>query len=1022
MKIAPRHLPQNGRGMALVITLASLVLLTVLVLAFFSKAQCNRQISYSSTSLLNSKFITRSAMDIITGELRAEIADSTRSTLSGSNGVWLYQPKSAAYLLPAQLGVSGASGPLVKVSADSTSIRPNGTIQGSSVSISTPGLNGQSISAARWFTSSVSSPMLGKQSTLPTWLFLTRGNGVITPGSLADARNTANNDYVIGRFAYTVYDIGQLLDANLAGYPSTAAADAAQKSSCAYADLTALGLTSANISSLISWRNAVTATDAQTFFEWASGIAPTSGTSSPSALNAARSGHLSIANGDNTICSRRDLLNNPNLASAAGSLTHFSRTTNAPSYAPATVTGTNPNFASLRFQGPATVTHYQDDGSVQTYSVQAGDFMLQRRFSLARIAWLTHTGPLAGISDDAIKACFGLKWDSSMNGWIYVGDSASAQPTIKTLAQVAAANREPNFFELLQAGILQGSLGQSSGSAFDNGGMSMGKLNGVSTNKAYQIIRIGANIIDQYDSDSYPTAISFNGYQFYGIEDIPYFNKIVFKNYAPNIVGGHYAPPYHVYFIYELWNPHQPISSDTTGRPTRFRIRVGSNATYQLVGVKSFSPTVTTTLMASPELLSTADGTLMEFDVDSTNSDPKFSYREPRLIRTGDSAKLWPELADPTLGACNALRLKDVTSLPNGDTTIIGMVYTLSSGIFVLEYNDGSVWRPYTTFTGLEESSMTGLGGAGSYSAALGLSGNTGVKGVPFTCKSDPRTFRFDAVDCYALNQDAGDISLHSSTNAYLSNNHIQPDFIPKNTVTYMSMLAGNTTTAKDPNNNTLYYTDGDSVVRPADAAYGDNPYELGNSAPRPLVLNRPFRNVGDLGYAFRDLPWKTLDLFSDKSADGALLDLFSVSDEPARTAGRVSLNSSQPAVAQSLFSEAQYITNASDLASLFVAFSGSNTFSNIALLPNFLATSPASLSTIKTQREAPVRALASSSQTRTWNLLIDVVAQTGRYTARSNSLNDFLVEGETRYWLSVAIDRYTGKIIDQQLENANEH
>ncbi len=1005
--------------MALVITLASLVLLTVLVLAFFSRAQSNRQISYSSTSLLNSKFAARSAMDIITGELRAEIADSTRSIPSGSNGVWLYQPTSAAYLLPAQLGVSGASGPLAKVSADSTPIRPNGTIQGSSVSISTPGLNGQSISAARWFTARGSSPMLGSQSTLPTWLFLTRGNGVKTPGSLADARNAANSDYVIGRFAYTVYNIGQLLDANLAGYPSTAAADAALKSSCAYADLTALGLTSANISSLLSWRNGVTGTDAQTFFEWASGIAPTSGPSSQPALNAARSGHLSIANGDNTVCSRRDLLNNPNLGAAASSLTHFSRTINAPSYAPATVTGTNPNFANLRFQGPANVTHYQDDGSVQTYSVQAGDFLLQRRFSLARIAWLTHTGPLAGISDDAIKACFGLKWDSSMNGWIYVGDSDSVQSTIKTLAQVAAANREPNFFELLQAGILQGSLGQSSG----NTGMSTGGLDGVSINKAYQIIRIGANIIDQYDSDSYPTVINFNNYQFYGIEDIPYFNKIVFKNYAPNIVGGHFAPPYHVYFLYELWNPHQLVSSDTTGRPTRFRVRVGSSAKYQLVGVKSYGPpTVTTTLMASSSLLSTADSSLMEFDVDSVNSDPKFSYREPRLIRTGDSPKLWPELADPTLGACNALRLQDVTSLPSGETTMVGMVYTLSSGIFVLEYKDGSVWRPYTTFTGHEESGGTGIGGAGSYVAALPFTANIGVKNLTFTCKSDPRTFRLDAVDCIGSDQTEGDNSLHSSANAYLYNNHIQPSFIPKNTVTYMSMLAINTSTAKDPNNRALYYTDGDNIVRPADAAYGGNPYELGDSASRPVVLNRPFRNVGELSYAFRDLPWKTLDFFSDKSADGALLDLFSVSDEPACTAGRVSLNSSQPAVVQSLFSGAQYITNASDLASSFVAYSGANTFSNIALLPNFVATGPANLSFIKTQREAPVRALATSSQSRTWNLLIDVVAQTGRYTARSNSLNDFLVEGETRYWLSVAIDRYTGKIIDQQLENASEH
>ena len=47
-------------------------------------------------------------------------------------------------------------------------------------------------------------------------------------------------------------------------------------------------------------------------------------------------------------------------------------------------------------------------------------------------------------------------------------------------------------------------------------------------------------------------------------------------------------------------------------------------------------------------------------------------------------------------------------------------------------------------------------------------------------------------------------------------------------------------------------------------------------------MLNRPFRNVGELGYAFRDLPWKTLDFFSDKSADAGLLDIFTINDGPA--------------------------------------------------------------------------------------------------------------------------------------------
>jgi hypothetical protein len=48
---------------------------------------------------------------------------------------------------------------------------------------------------------------------------------------------------------------------------------------------------------------------------------------------------------------------------------------------------------------------------------------------------------------------------------------------------------------------------------------------------------------------------------------------------------------------------------------------------------------------------------------------------------------------------------------------------------------------------------------------------------------------------------------------------------------------------------------------------------------------------------------------------------------------------------------------------------------------------------------------------------MIDVIAQTGRYPPNAASLVNFVVEGEKRYWLHVAIDRFTGQIIDQQLE-----
>ena len=79
------------------------------------------------------------------------------------------------------------------------------------------------------------------------------------------------------------------------------------------------------------------------------------------------------------------------------------------------------------------------------------------------------------------------------------------------------------------------------------------------------------------------------------------------------------------------------------------------------------------------------------------------------------------------------------------------------------------------------------------------------------------------------------------------------------------------------------------------------------------------------------------------------------------------------------------------------------------------------SSNTVKAKREAFVRALADAGTTRTWNLLIDVVAQTGSYPSNTGSLSQFVVQGEKHYWLHVALDRYTGEIIDEQWELVNE-
>jgi len=247
-----------------------------------------------------------------------------------------------------------------------------------------------------------------------------------------------------------------------------------------------------------------------------------------------------------------------------------------------------------------------------------------------------------------------------------------------------------------------------------------------------------------------------------------------------------------------------------------------------------------------------------------------------------------------------------------------------------------------------------------------------------------------------------------------------------------------------------IYYLDRDLIRRGGDArlphtATTTNPMVnpmastrvggLGKVTDRPLMLNRPFRNVAELGYVFRDLPWKTLDFSSAKSADAGLLDLFDVSESDADiVAGRVNLNTRQAPVLQAVLAGALKdeidagklaisATDAESIANAMVTATSASPLRNIsevatAVMPG---TATAANEAVKTRKEAIVRALAASGTTTEWNLLIDVIAQSGRFVERSTKFTDFLVEGEKRYWLHIAIDRQTGKIIDEQLETINE-
>jgi hypothetical protein len=237
-------------------------------------------------------------------------------------------------------------------------------------------------------------------------------------------------------------------------------------------------------------------------------------------------------------------------------------------------------------------------------------------------------------------------------------------------------------------------------------------------------------------------------------------------------------------------------------------------------------------------------------------------------------------------------------------------------------------------------------------------------------------------------------------------------------------------------------------AVSPFPSPYGMSP------TPPPFVpgytmLNRAFRNVGEFGYAFRSSATptptpatpKTLDFSTAGSADAPILDLFTYNSATTR-AGIVNLNTQNIAVIAAILRSA--ISN--EATSAVVGFAAANnaassptpaptlgvvshptngTMVNPALgrqdVARLTAAAGTTLGATEENKETVARALAELGQTRTWGLFIDVIAQSGRYPPNAASLADFVVQGEKRYWLHIAIDRFTGQIIDQSLEAVSE-
>lgn len=1167
MDLKKKHQRVKHRsGVALVISLCFLVLISVSVVAFLVKAQLQHKLTFSSVSQKKAEILAQSASNLIISELRGEMAYGSRVFQQDGAEVtdpavgtapFIFQPSARVNAVPEVRGgtdpgwvnlvkrsyptVTDANTPL----AFYTGGRP--LVAGSaSADTSVPSANGRFIDDLLWRTPELVDD--GSPSIVPRWCIVTRqGTRSVTDRDLAILRDPRNPEYAIGRFAFTAYDVGGLLDINHTGN-ALPPAENANRAFLNQADLSQIlapvGTGESPVQQLLNWRSPLSQARSDLLL---------------ATINPVRA----VRYGEQRFTGRQDLLHyaktNPGIIvpDALRLLTVFSRELNAPSWfpsqnatdlgaagngandqyaykenqnSPMVATAANPNrfVPNVRLSDTsALLKGYHPDGRLYSYTVKPGEPLVQRRFPLGRLNWIGCNGPQNGGTNANIQACFGLLWNPVAKCWNYVGPTGNTPvEKLATLDMVASERREPNFFELLQTGILRGSLGLDSAK----------QVTAATHDKDFeapevQIMQIGANLIDQYDEDSYPTCLTLRvpattsppkasaryDRRIYGSENIPLIYKLVPGVYRPKEFNRTFARGW---LEFEMWNPHQELANQPSSQPTSFRIRqthgqfgmeidheYRATPTSPLLSSKSTPPAfprIPTVPFATKDNSGVLTVTVHPpLDIGSIARDPKLlnTLRQQSGISVTStvSENIFTDDgkdASYTGLYCGEVELPQaIPNTPPPASWVIRFTNCTFSPLagFVLEYDYGDGdWRPVQELCSQKRD--VGLVKEQDGFKLTSQVANISTEQLMYPGRRygwigpvDARTLRFgycamggdntglNPAPLSYLDQFTEQTLCWSITDRKLQRlgweNPLSSCFLPlvgisgpnisANTPEFVyrhtdnrgngksgTVRPGGLAGAAQP-----MYTDLDGVQRFGDALWNKDPNSLEPDAlngvfpmlpyserpqDRPVMLNRPFQNVGEMGFAFRDLPYKSLDFSTPRSADSALLDLFCIDEgDPVSgiVAGRVNLNTKIPQVLKAVLAGSTRTPHTPDLKQLN-AIDAENLANAIVQLtsdtgpflnPSELAQrlldspalqdSPAVPNQIKGQKEVAVRSLAALGQTRTWNLLIDVVAQVGRYSSRADNLAEFTVEGERRYWLHVAIDRYTGKVIDQILE-----
>lgn len=577
------------RGFALVLVLAILILITGIVLAFFSLAAQQRTIGSSSASRTKVHLLSSSALELIMEDLRQEIEAGSQAPDPGDESgllrpILVPHAQSARYTVAPSMvpqnTTSGAVGNLVKTSKSAKPFYsmkpgyralpdrgPEGPARASAISSAAPAAGGAKFHPRRWSKPMLMSPSeaapweSGTSADIPDWIYLDRTGGNPTSFTASELQTMANPDpantaHVIGRFSYLIYDVGGLIDINIVGNALDAAANARRgRLHQVLLDQDLAGIDAAKFLDFVTdWRSPVSSSQEALLFD-------------------PKRSFLDVETGDQAFVNRQDLLSFASLNSAAlpaaslRFLTTFSPDRNAPHFEPnpdrplaapaagePTAAELNPSLLLTRFADETVLAR----GADPDVTVPGGTPVMPRRFPLEKLSLLADPDP----DPDSLRYYFGLVKQGDQT-WEY---AAHQDGRIKRLAEVATEGREPNFFEILQAVIATDSLGKS-------GGNTMSLDDAKDSLRNLQIMRIGANIIDQWDADNLPTTLRYPSgvagefLELYGIENLPYISQVAITIFRPP----HARNRVQAWAVFDVWNPHQNAST-MPGDIQEFRI------------------------------------------------------------------------------------------------------------------------------------------------------------------------------------------------------------------------------------------------------------------------------------------------------------------------------------------------------------------------------------------------------------------------------------------------------------------